>query len=418
MNEDLPPASHYRDDEIDLFELVEGLWARNWLIAGITGAATVAGLITALLLPPSYQASTQVRPPDLSDLAQLSELNIIEITPTEAFARGLNELNSQHGRMRTFDALKNRRPDHLPSGEWSWRDLSEHISIAPDKNNNFATVSYTNGDPGFTAEVVNQLIETANQLASQTLVDEVKTSLQTRAVLLQQRIEQEIALEARSKQDRITQLQERDKLKALILKDQIAALRAKEEQLKLDRIAQLSEALSVAESLGLEEPQFIAQLGAGTGNSLALRADMLGDGDPLYLRGSKMLAAEIASLKAREANEFTNPDIRNLEADLAMLEHNREVEVLQARTDDSAFIVGIRDLRTELNQLKSYLKQDFSGVRVLKLDEPAVAPEAPIKPRKSLIVAASLVAGGMLAVLIALIMNVAAGRRLNSQGQG
>ncbi|TXS90840.1 hypothetical protein FV139_17880 [Parahaliea maris] len=418
MTNDGSQAELYRDDEIDLFELVEGLWARKWLIMGITGAATVAGLITALLLSPSYQASTQVRPPDLSDLAQLSELEIVEITPTEAFARGLNELNSQHGRMRTFDAVRDSSPQDLGDEEWNWRTLSEHINITPDKGNNFATVSYTNGDAEFSAAVVNQLIETANQLATQTLVEEVKTSLQTKASLLQQRIEQEIALEARSKQDRITQLQERDKLKALILKDQIAALRTKEEQLRLDRIAQLTEALSVAQSLGLEEPQFIAQLGAGTGNSLAIRADIEGEGDPLYLRGARMLKAEIAALKQRSSNDFTNPDIRNLESDLAMLEYNREVEVLQARADDTAFIVGIRDMRTELNQLKSYLKQDFSGVRVLKLDEPAVAPDRPIKPRKSLIVAASLVAGGMLGVLVALIMNAAANRRRALGGQG
>lgn len=418
MSEDLAQATYYRDDEIDLFELAEGLWARKWLIAGITGAITAIGLIAALLISPTYQASTQVRAPDLSDLTAINETGILEITPEEAFGRGLDELASQGTRMRTFEALRasDQAPEFPAEAEWNWRRLAEGISVTRDKSSNFASVSFNHGDPEFASAVVNQLITEANHHAAMVLVDELESSLTARTSLLQQRIKQEAELEARAVEDRITQLLEYDKLRILQVKDQISILRSKNEQLREDRIAQLEEAREIAESLGITESRFTAQLSSGSGGNLAIRADLEGEGDPLYLRGTKMLSAEITALKARKTDDFSSPEIRELEAELVKLQQNREVEVLRAREDNSAFVEGIRELRTELNQIQGFMDQDYSNIRLLKLDEPAVPPEAPIKPRKSLIVAASLVAGGMLAILIALIMNAADQRRRAKSG--
>lgn len=60
------------DDEIDVFELVGGLWRRRGLIvltATIVGGAAV---LYALFATPIYEAKVFVQPPSQNDIAQLN----------------------------------------------------------------------------------------------------------------------------------------------------------------------------------------------------------------------------------------------------------------------------------------------------------------------------------------------------------
>jgi len=429
------------EDEIDLFELVQGLWDQKWLIVGITGLATLAGLLAALLLPPTYQSSTQIRPPDLSNLTQVNETGILALTSEEAFDRALSEIRSQQARMRTFKELETKysvqggeneatstqrnsvsattngeTPD---VDEWDWRSLSDRIQIAKEDDASFATISYSHKDSEFAARVVNTLINTSNQLAVSTLISELKSSLQIRYTYIEERIKQEIELETRSTHDRIIQLEEEVDVQRLQLTDRIKALRAKNEQLRLDRISALEEALALAESIPIVEPRILGKLGDANNGGLAIRVGFEEDFDSLYLRGTKILSAQIKALKARSSNDFTSPDIRDLQAELAQLEHNRDVEILQDRENAEAFVPNIREMRTESIHIHNLLAQDYSGLSLIKLDEFAAAPKDPIKPRKTLIVAASFLAGSTLGILAALISQTIFRRRgqLESRGQ-
>ena len=60
------------EDEIDLFELVAGLWRRRLFIALVTGAFAVLSIVWVLFIAsPSYIISARLLPPTLSDLAPL-----------------------------------------------------------------------------------------------------------------------------------------------------------------------------------------------------------------------------------------------------------------------------------------------------------------------------------------------------------
>jgi chain length determinant protein (polysaccharide antigen chain regulator) len=147
------------------------------------------------------------------------------------------------------------------------------------------------------------------------------------------------------------------------LTEKIASKRALAQSRREDRIAVLKEALVLAESVNLLKPM-IDQ----AANNLSME----------YMRGAVAIKAEIA--------------------------------ILQARESDDPFISGMRDLQERLNYLQS-IKFDENKLKVVRIDEPAVAPEAAIKPKKRLIVAVALVLGVMLGVFAALIRGAVRKRR-------
>ncbi len=416
MHESHSQHSTYTESEIDLFEFSQNLWEHKKLIFCISSLAMLIGLTFALLLPPVYQSSTQIRPPSLSELSHINETGILRVSPTEAFAKALNEIRSQHAKMRTFQQLEINHSTNTSHKEpiisdWDWRKLSDNIQISGTSDSNFVTISYSHRSSNFSAEVVNTLISTSNQLAVEALIEELKSSLHSRIIYLEAQIEQEIELEARSNLDRITQLKEKDELARLQIIDRISSLRAKNDQLRLDRIVILEEALSLAKSLDIVDSRILTQVGDNSSGRLSIRADVDGNSDSLYLRGTKMLAAEISALKARTSSDFTSTEIRDLQERLARLEYNREIELLKARKDNAAYVFNIRELRAELNHMQNLLSQDYS-MQLLKLDEAAAPPEKPIKPRKMLIVAVSTIVGGGLAILAALISSAAKRRKI------
>lgn len=119
----------------------------------------------------------------------------------------------------------------------------------------------------------------------------------------------------------------------------------------------------------------------------------------------------MAVLKARKSDDQQIAELRGLEKELKLLESNREIETLKARESFEPFVVGAAALREEISKLEGLLAQDYENVSLMRVDQFAMVPTKPIKPRKSLILAAAVVAGGMLGVLVALIRNAAAARR-------
>jgi LPS O-antigen subunit length determinant protein (WzzB/FepE family) len=105
-----------------------------------------------------------------------------------------------------------------------------------------------------------------------------------------------------------------------------------------------------------------------------------------------------------------------LEQQLNALKSNKEVEVLQQRTDDDPFISGLRDLQEGLARLQS-VKIDESGLHAVTFDRKAYPPEHRIKPKRKLIVVLGLVLGLMLGVFLAFFRNFLENQRRES-GEG
>lgn len=142
------------------------------------------------------------------------------------------------------------------------------------------------------------------------------------------------------------------------LDDQIYTLRQAAEQDRQNQIFRLQEALSLANEIGLELPP-------SSGNLITSFTEEMS-----YLRGSKALHAELEILKARQNND--------------------------------PFIPGLPELLKQKSLLES-IDIDPDTIRVATIDGTATTPERPFKPNKKLILAVSILLGGMISVFFVLV---------------
>jgi chain length determinant protein (polysaccharide antigen chain regulator) len=136
---------------------------------------------------------------------------------------------------------------------------------------------------------------------------------------------------------------------------------------KARRILELKEALEIAIAVGQTSPVY---------RNMNLLGWQL---PPLYMLGSKAIKAEIRALTSRE----------EMAKDLA-------------RGEDH-FIEDLPKLLLEIEALQT-LEIDFSKISLARIDEVAVVPVKPVKPRKLLIMALALVGGLFVGLFMALIV--------------
>ncbi len=165
-------------------------------------------------------------------------------------------------------------------------------------------------------------------------------------------------------------------VKSRNIQQQIDTLRQVVKERRTDRIVRLKEALQVAEAVGVEKPPLI-------GSQIDQQLSAIMEGSLMYMRGSRALRAEI--------------------------------EALEARTSDDPFIPALRGLQEQLALYES--KQlSFDRVAVFRQDGSVETPDDPIKPRKVLILALGILAGGVLGVLAALLRLLFREKRLAIAG--
>ncbi|WP_339504603.1 LPS O-antigen chain length determinant protein WzzB [Pseudomonas sp. RL_105y_Pfl2_101] len=327
------------DDEIDLVELVRGLWTQKWLILGVTLLVTVGAGLYAFLSKPVYETKLFIMPPTQNDIAELNygrgkstELDIYSIKYVyDVFARNLQ---GESLRQKFFNDV------YLPSLDEAERKgaldrLYERFSRVlaikgPGKDTpDRFSITVQGVDPVQTAEWARSYVQRASEAAESELVKNVRAEASVRARNLEQRI---------------------------------VSLRENAQRVREDRIQQLREALKVAESIGLTSPAI---------NSTAAVDITVETGNKMdYQRGSKALAAEI--------------------------------DALESRASDDAFIKDLRSLQMRYNFYRK-LNIDAEGISVYRQDGSVEVPESPIKPKKGLILVLGFLAGLLLGGFIALI---------------
>lgn len=147
--------------------------------------------------------------------------------------------------------------------------------------------------------------------------------------------------------------------KADSIEREIAAQRETVQMLRRDRIAQLTEALRVARSVNLNNPPIIS-------NNLSSEME----GSLMYMRGARALEAELTNLRERSSDD---PFIANL----------------RERQESLKFYRGL-----------TVMPESFD---VYWQDGVAESPDAPLKPRKAMIILFGLFGGIALGVAIALV---------------
>ena len=350
MSANVPtPATGY-SDEIDLFELAQNLWRQKLLISLVTLAITALAAGYAFLSTPVYESKSSILPPRSADIAGYNlgraEAGLTEFTAAGVYSIFTRNLRSEGLRREFFEQV------YLPvetgsqgaKGKDQLREsFNKKLSVTnPDVKNTPERfeVAVQSADSGRAAEWANVYSDLAAKKTQKDIADTVTTEISTR--------------------------------KKSIL-GHIAVLRESARKLREDRIARLSEALKVADKVGLQAPQVKASRTSSDGE-----LEQFVDGNLMYMRGAKAIRAEL--------------------------------DVLQNRKNDDPFIVGLRELENQLDFLAK-VSVSPDGVAVFTLDSAAEVAETPVKPKKALILALGLVLGGMLGVFIALIRSMLAKRR-------
>jgi len=351
----------YATDDIDLRQLIETLWTSRWLIIIVALTLTCAAIVYAFFSTPIYQTTAQTLPPTASGLASYnvaSQLTgsairgtasdigpgIEPLTPQEAYKVFLRYLNSNTIRQDFFTQY------YLPAQEEketerdkqeAWKELNKDLTIRlPQKADELeASVSIEGSDPKAIAHWTNAYVDLAISATTQDFLE---------------RLTGEVKIREQS------------------LEDQIVTLRRVAAKIREDQMTRLREALSVAESIGLESPAEGAPIIAQNINTEDIRSGSL-----LYLRGAKALRSEL--------------------------------EILEQRKSDDAYIAELPNLLKQ-QALLAGIDLDPTLLSIVTVDRSAIVPEEPIKPNKPIVIILGLVLGLILGTFIALFRKLIAQR--------
>lgn len=411
-------------EEIDLVELFRALWRQKLLIVGVTVIVTLIAAAYAFFATPYYETRTYLRPVPQSSLDQLNETGIYKLTPEEAINRVAGGLSSYDNRLDFF--LSNQQLfEHIPkrgdSLEQTFAQFNERAfeMLHPDPkrtDNRSAFVglklTYPEGMEG--ASVVNGFVAYVLELERREIADDLESLIGNRLASVEMNMDAQRANYNASKEAKIAELLEASALRRAQLQDELTALREELKTRRTNRIQQLSEAISIAESLGIRTPTSPSAMSESPrGGTQVIRTEVTNQETPLYFMGTEALTAERDALANRKSDDFIEPRIAEIQSELAMLENNREVEILQERESEDLYLTNLAELREEAARLKG-IKLDTERLKLVRLDQPALQSLDPVKPKKAMILALGLVLGGMLGVFIALIRSLA-GRSAEQQ---
>lgn len=410
---DINPSRNYKNEqEIDLVELFRALWQQKRLIFGTALAVIIVAALYAFFATRWYETRTYMRPVALSALDQLNATKLYDLKPDEALSRVAGALSSYDNRYEFFrqnEALFEGVERNGATVEQAFARFNENSfnMLFPAANEASRTpyvglsLTYPAGMDG--VAIVNGFVQFVLDKERDTISSDLDGLIQNRLAGIDAKMNADRANYQATKDAKIAQLLEANTLKRAQLKDELTALRLQAKAKRENRIAELSEAISIADSLGIRKPTTPSAMGnEGRAQGTVIRTEVTGQDMPLYFMGTEALEAERATLQKRQSDDFMEPRIADIEGELATLENNREVEVLRNREGEDLYLQELAKLREEAAWLRG-IKLNTDGLRLVRLDQPAQQPISPIKPKKPLVLALGLVLGLLLGVLAALI---------------
>lgn len=409
------PAPH-RSDEIDLTGLAIKIWQRKSWVVCIALMFVAGAMVYVQLAKPTYRLEGVFRPVLSQQFTKMNLSGVIEMTPEEAMKRFLSSLESRGVRRQLFDRPgigdkfapqeENVTADQLFAKFNA--DLKVAVPVAKKgevliSDANYLTFHHENPDYG--VEVVNALMDLANVKSVVELSSEYISIRDQKIAFGETSIANKIALAKEARERQIELLTEQNTLAIKNIQDQLEVAREKGKKARFDRMKSLQESIAIATALKIETPMALGQQDKGQSLTDMLSGVAMESGNEvMYLRGVRFLSSELHALQQRENDDFADPAIRELEAELELLKRNREVEVLQMRKDDRAFIMEeIQPLRSDIVALQE-ASPDFSSMKLVRIDQPAIIPEKPIKPQKILMIVMAGILGVLFGIFTALVM--------------
>lgn len=354
------PDAHFRDDEINLFDLISDLNVqKRWFAVPLVTCVLLA-LIYVSIAKPLFQVKSVVKPASEKELVELNQPQLKGLVDFESGKKISDDVFS----MSVEQAYENSK-QALLSKEYRKAFYQQNIQLIKDNelfDDSFTfSQNFIQFDERFKIKLSNDKkdaekfielkFELGNaELAAKLLNDYVRFSLNSRLMDVKATLEHKLSQAIRKLE-----------YDASLIRDKYYTDKAREG-------LEVSEALAIAKSAGISE-------------SIHQKSGVIADSDalPRYMFGAKALAAEKIALD------------------------NRTKLAKNLPFGEDHFIEGLPEKSFKIAKLKE-LKIDFDKVKLAKVDELASLPRKPIKPKKALIVALSIVAGLFLGLMTALLV--------------
>lgn len=368
MTENINHQSH--DDEIDLFDLVDDIRDKWYWLVGSLLAGIALALSYVMTATPEYQTEatiTEAAPSELLPFSQaalrnrltlsasvkdvqnngvedepvsLTDEAVFELDAEAAFSSARSVLRSASTRKAFYSFLLSQ-PDEELLPLISSQALTEEQNLA-----NFLT-RFSFSDPGMgdtdTYLTVKFKLGSNAELARDVLNDYIAYAL----ILHEKRIRNEFERKIRSELE--------------LYQTWVDNFRRVYESEKARQIARLEESAQIAASIGQKKPFYNT-------NDVVVSSE-----PPLYMMGEQAL--------------------------------RQEAELLRKRSDspsEDIFVPGLSVVKNSISTLEGIVV-NWNEVELVDVDQPALLPLKPAKPRKLLVVALGGVGGTMFGLLAALI---------------
>jgi len=340
-----PPAY---GNEISLTDIINILWCRKKIILGITVVAVVIGFFYAFTQQRIYQVETILLPPLYENIQPLNLLNNYNINDNQlssntVFESFVGNINSRKFKKIFFDKYKVL--ETLSAG--SNQILTENdINIVFEGFSNAIKVKRGNNISitldGVDKKRLGPWLDSFVAMADQETINQLKRNLQA-----------EIDSKINS------------------IKIEISSKRSIYKQRREDELRRLEEAYQIANELGIREHLFVPNIDGSFNRAVSAELNSISkslsneNNLSVYMKGTKVLQAEINALKNRKSDDF--------------------------------HIKGLRDLQEQLTRLRAItVKKD--KLQTVIVDKKASVDVKPIRPNRKLIVMLSLVFGVALGV--------------------
>lgn len=422
MSSSFRPPAVSRSDEIDFFALFHHLWKQKLLIIFVAFVVTLLAVGYAYTAIPEYRVSSVLRPAAINELDALNRSEIYQLPPGVALTRVGAALESYDTRLGFFRANQElfksfERPGRTLEQSFEEFNRNSIRLVLPDpkKADSLSAyikleMNYPRGIDG--VSILNGFIDYAITNERKQIAADLNVIVKNRLSELKGKLNAARSGYDIEKEAKIASLSESDQLRRAQLQDELKALRAQLKSQRMDRMAQLDEAIGIAKSLGIQKPTTPSSMGDSgrDGASSVMRTEINNQKIPLYFMGVDALEAERNALRKRKSDDFTEGRIGQIAKELQLLQSNRQIEVLNSRENEDLFLAGVQPLRAEEARLRN-LNLDISRLKLVTIDQQALEPLAPIKPRKLLIVAIGMLLGGALGLIFAYVRHVVVAAR-------
>ena len=408
---DQQPAHDYRDDEIDLFELFATLWREKVTIVAITVLITLFGGGYAFLAKPTYEVSVNLNPEASEAVQILSGLSFgdslkVSVDGYVRFIESPAFLETLYNQGYFDELFEGRRPE---SSEIALRAISSLFQVkqlGTKKESSIYPyeVKLLVSDPLVGEHLLNQVLSLADsQLSFDARSKYESLKANKISTLKQKRLTLEAELLAK-RNDEITRLKEADELELRELNEQLEIKTTSYFEDLSDRMKSLEEAIAIAKSLNLVEPVALDRLvrkNERLGANQVVEVVSSNKADPLYMRGTRLLTAELEQLRSRPKDYVPDAEIKKIKDQIEALKTNNKIDILKSRKSDESFNETLQSIRAELAKLQAESFPD--NLQFQFANGKAIAGSSPIKPKKLLILALSVVIGGLVGIVVALV---------------